>query len=172
MRRGEVLGLSWDAVDFEAGTLRVDEQLQRAGRELLHREAKTEESDDELPLPALCLAALKIRRDQQRKARTDAGELWQDRAGPVFTTRYGTPIEPGNLSRMFPARSRRAGVRVIRRHDTRHTCSSLLVALDVHPKAAQKILLHSQISMTPEVCAHVTDEQTREALRRQGELFG
>jgi hypothetical protein len=75
--------------------------LQRAGRELLHCETKTEALDDELPLPALCLAALKIRRDQQRKARTDAGELWQDRAGLVFTTRYRTPIEPGTCRACF-----------------------------------------------------------------------
>lgn len=171
LRRGEVLGLTWDAVDFETGTLRVDEQLQRAGRQLLHRETKTEESDDDLPLPSICLAALRLRRDQQLRAKKDAGTLWQDALGLVFTTKHGTPIEPGNLSRMFPARSRRARVRVIRLHDTRHTCSSLLVALDVHPKIAQKILRHSQISMTLEVYAHVTDEQTREALRQLGGLF-
>lgn len=117
------------------------------------------------------LSALRLRREQQSKARAEAGELWQDTRNLIFTTRYGTPIEPGNMTRMFPARARRAGVREIRLHDTRHTCSSLLVAPDVHPKVAQKILRHSQISMTLEVYAHVTDDQTREALRKLSDLF-
>lgn len=171
LRRGEVLGLTWDAVDLDAGELYVGEQLQRIGRQLVRRETKTEDSDDFLPLPALCLAALRLRRQQQDKARVEAGELWQPSGGLVFTTRFGTPIEPGNLTRMFPARSRRAGLRVIRLHDTRHTCGSLLVALDVHPRVAMKILRHSQISITMEIYSHVTDEQTREALRKLGDLL-
>ncbi|GGO86582.1 hypothetical protein GCM10012280_23050 [Wenjunlia tyrosinilytica] len=61
---------------------------------------------------------------------------------------------------------------MIRPHDTRHTCSSLLVALEVHPKVAQKILRHSKIAMALEVYAHATDEQTREAPRKLGDLFG
>jgi len=72
---------------------------------------------------------------------------------------------------MFTARSARAGVRQIHLHDTRHTCASLLVALDVHPRIAMKILRHSQISMTMEIYSHVTDEQTRDALERLGNLF-
>ncbi len=49
LRRGEVLGLTWKSVDFERGELYVDHQIQRAGRQILHRETKTEDSDDFLP---------------------------------------------------------------------------------------------------------------------------
>jgi hypothetical protein len=90
--------------------------------------------NDFLPLPAFCLKALRMRRAQQTADRNAAGELWQDTRGLVFTTKYGTPIEPGNLTRMFALRARRAGLRVIPLRNTRHTCSSLLVALKVHPR--------------------------------------
>ncbi len=103
-----------------------------------------------LPLPDVCLTALKIRREQQNQARAVAAEAWQD-FGLVFTTRWGTPIEPRNFSRSFDARCAKAGVRRIRVHDTRHTCGSLLAALDVHPRVAMQILRHSKISSTMEI---------------------
>ncbi|WP_320777908.1 site-specific integrase [Streptomyces sp. CRN 30] len=169
LRRGEVLGLTWKSVDFERGELYVDHQIQRAGRQILHRETKTEESDDFLPLPALCLKALRMRRAQQIGDRKAAGELWQNTHDLVFTTKYGTPIEPGNMTRMFALRARRAGLRVIPLRNTRHTCSSLLVALKVHPKVAQRILRHSQIAMTMEVYAEASEEEVRSAI---GKLSG
>ncbi|WP_207309718.1 site-specific integrase [Streptomyces kasugaensis] len=164
LRRGEVLGLAWKSVDFETGELYVDHQIQRAGRQILHRETKTEESDDFLPLPAFCLKALRMRRAQQTGDRKAAGALWQDSHDLIFTTKYGTPIEPGNLTRMFALRARRAGLRVIPLRNTRHTCAALLVLLKVHPKVAQRILRHSQIAMTMEVYAEADDEAVREAL--------
>ncbi|MFJ8057057.1 tyrosine recombinase XerC [Streptomyces sp. NPDC096142] len=172
LRRGEVLGLTWQSVDFEAGEIYVDHQIQRAGRQILHRETKTEESDDFLPLPALCGKALRMRRAQQLGDQKAAGELWQDTAGLVFTTKYGTPIEPGNLTRMFALRARRAGVRVIPLRNTRHTCSSLLVALKVHPKIAQRILRHSQIAMTMEVYAEASEEEVRAAIGKLSDAMG
>ncbi|NUK36414.1 site-specific integrase [Streptomyces lunaelactis] len=172
LRRGEVLGLTWKSVDFETSELYVDHQIQRAGRQILHRETKTEDSDDFLPLPALCLKALRMRRAQQLGDRKAAGELWQDSHGLVFTTKYGTPIEPGNLTRMFALRARRAGLRVIPLRNTRHTCSSLLVALKVHPKVAQRILRHSQIAMTMEVYAEASEEAVRDAIGKLSDAMG
>lgn len=172
LRRGEALGLTWKSIDFESGELYVDHQIQRAGRQILHRETKTEESDDFLPLPEFCLRALRMRRAQQTGDRKAAGELWQDTRGLIFTTKYGTPIEPGNLTRMFALRARRAGLRVIPLRNTRHTCSSLLVALKVHPKVAQRILRHSQIAMTMEVYAEASEEEVRAALRKLSEAMG
>ncbi|MFE0865276.1 tyrosine recombinase XerC [Streptomyces rochei] len=172
LRRGEVLGLTWKSVDFERGELYVDHQIQRAGRQILHRETKTEESDDFLPLPALCLKALRMRRAQQIGDRKAAGELWQNSHDLVFTTKYGTPIEPGNMTRMFALRARRAGLRVIPLRNTRHTCSSLLVALKVHPKVAQRILRHSQIAMTMEVYAEASEEEVRAAIGKLSDAMG
>ena len=172
LRRGEVLGLTWKSVDFERGELYVDHQIQRAGRQILHRETKTEDSDDFLPLPALCLKALRMRRGQQLGDQKAAGDLWQNSHDLVFTTKYGTPIEPGNMTRMFALRARRAGLRVIPLRNTRHTCSSLLVALKVHPKVAQRILRHSQIAMTMEVYAEASEEEVRAAIGQLSDAMG
>lgn len=172
LRRGEVLGLTWQSIDFDAGELYIDHQLQRAGREVLHRETKTEDSEDFLPLPDLCLAALRQRRQQQEADRAKAGDLWQDEHGLIFTTRYGTPIEPGNLTRAFGVRVRRAGIRSIPLRNTRHTTGSLLVAMKVHPKVAQRILRHSKFTMTFDVYSEASDEEIREALQRLSSGFG
>ncbi|MGI5352957.1 site-specific integrase [Streptomyces sp. CA-250714] len=170
-RRGEVLGLCWQDVDLEAGTVTVGRQLQRISRRLVHDETKTEASTATLPLPQICITALQLRRKTQEAARKAAGELWTE-SDFVFTTRYGTPIEPRNFNRVFDARTVKAGVRKIRLHDTRHTCGSLLAALDVHPRIAMQILRHSKIAITMEVYTHVPSEETRKALRKLGKHLG
>ncbi|MFJ2030556.1 tyrosine recombinase XerC [Streptosporangium sp. NPDC087985] len=166
LRRGEVLGLTWDCVDLNSEELHISHQLTRVSGQLLHRDrTKTDDSTASLPLLGLCITALRHRQGTQREAREAAGEKWQD-SDLVFTTRNGTPIEPRNLNRAFDAHCRKAGVPRIRVHDTRHTCASLLAALDVHPRVAMRILRHSQISMTMNVYTQIPSPETRKALDR------
>ncbi|MFI0718973.1 tyrosine recombinase XerC [Streptomyces sp. NPDC021224] len=117
------------------------------------------------------MTALQLRQKEQEAAKQAAGELWTE-SDFVFTTRYGTPVEPRNFNRSFANRSDKAGVRRIRLHDTRHTCGSLLAALDVHPRAAMQILRHSKITVTMEVYTHIPSEATRKALRKLGKHLG
>jgi integrase len=168
LRRGEVLGLAWDQVDLDAGELYVGEQLQRVGHKLVLREVKTETSEAPLPLPDLCVAALRIRKRRQDDARKVARDRWIDN-GLVFTTRYGTPIEPRNFNRSFDRCIRAARVPRITVHGTRKTCGSLLAALDVHPRVAMRILRHSKINITMEIYTETTSEATRDALRKLGD---
>jgi integrase len=93
LRKDEVLGLTWELVNLDAAELYLGEQVQRVGRELIRRQVKTETSEARLPLPELCLAALKLRREQQEADRGRADGAWID-TGLVFTTRHGTPLEP------------------------------------------------------------------------------
>ncbi|WP_197042592.1 tyrosine recombinase XerC [Microbispora rosea] len=166
LRRGEVLGLTWDCVDLAGQELWISHQLNRVRGELLHRHTtKTDGSAASLPLPELCVTALKHRRRVQDDARKDAGERWKD-SDLVFTTKYGTPIEPRNFNRSFEMHCRNAEVPRIRVHDTRHTCASLLAVLDVHPRVAMRILRHSQISVTMDVYTQVPTPETRKALDR------
>jgi integrase len=171
LRKGEVLGLVWPSIDEDEAELDISWQLQRIGTQLIHKKrVKTENSDadDTVPLPDICSAALKLRHDEQEAARIKAGERWQP-SELVFTTKWGTPIEPRNFNRSFDTRCAKAGVPRIRVHDTRHTCASILAALDVHPRVAMRILRHAQISMTMEVYTEVPDKITRAALKKLGD---
>ncbi|MET9023388.1 site-specific integrase [Actinopolymorpha sp. NPDC004070] len=64
---------------------------------------------------------------------------------------------------------RRVSGALIRVHDTRHTCGSLLAASDVHPRVAMQILRHSEIAMTMEVYTHVSSTLTPNALKKLGQ---
>ena len=65
LRQGEVLGLAWELVDLDQAELFVGEQLQRVNHKILRRETKTEASEALLPLPAICVAALNLRRSSR-----------------------------------------------------------------------------------------------------------
>jgi integrase len=168
LRKGEVLGLMWDDVDLVDEQLRIGWQLQRVRRELLHRQTKTEASDASLPLPAICTAALELRRTEQAADRADAGMKWQG-SKLVFTTSLGTPVDPRNFNRSFATRCRKAGVPLITVHDARRTCGSLLADLDVHPRVAMRILRHARFSITMEIYTQVSSKATRDALKRLGD---
>jgi integrase len=162
LRRGEVLGLAWDQVDLDAAELYMGEQLQRVRHQLVRREVKTVTSEAPLPLPDLCVTALKIRKKQQDADRNRAGDGWID-TGLVFSTRYETPIEPRNFNRSFDRCIVAARVPQIAVHGTRTACASLLAVLDVHPRVAMHILWHSKIALTMEIYTEAPSDATRDA---------
>jgi integrase len=146
LRKGEAQGLIWSAVDEDNAHVSLEWQVQRVGRQLIHKQhLKSGGSTDVLPVPDICLAALRLQREAQNRTRARLEQT--DRTWPpdglVFTTRSGRAIEPRAVSRRFDARCAKAAVRRIRVHDTRRTCGSLLAALDVHPRVAMQILRHS-----------------------------
>jgi integrase len=165
LRRGEVLGLTWDDVDLDKAELSVGLQLQRIRRQLHHRATKTEGSDATLPLPPICVAALRVRQGQQKAAQEKAGKAWQA-TRMVFTTQLCTPVEPRNFFRSFVDRIPKVGIRRISVHDARRTCASLLADLDVHPRVAMQILRHADFKVTMEIYTQVSSKQTRDALKR------
>jgi len=171
LRRGEVLGLRWTDVDLDGRTLRIRQQLQRSEGRLQLVEVKTQRSNRALPLPWLCIRALKKRKSAQAADRIAAGPSWQD-TGLVFTTHHGTAIEPRNLARSFHRISAVAGVPRIRVHDLRHMCSSFLAAQGVPARTIMEILGHSQIAVTMNVYTHVTSEEQRQAMKLMDQLLG
>jgi integrase len=160
LRRGEILGLRWSAVDLDRATLRVQSSLQRVGGQLAFTSPKTKRSRRAIPLPRAVVKVLTAHRDVQAGERAKA-ELWAD-ADLVFTTAIGTPIEPRNLSRHFEALRDGAKVRRVRFHDLRHSCASLLFELGVPLRMVMEILGHSQISTTSDIYTHVMPAQYRE----------
>ncbi|WP_406415006.1 tyrosine-type recombinase/integrase [Streptomyces sp. NBC_01614] len=174
LRRSEVLGLRWQDVDFEARQFTPDKQVQRVkGVGLVLKDLKTESSQAVLPLPEFCARALEERRELQELERKIAGEHWSQPSDQdlIFSSERGGMIDPVGFSRTFERLVKRAGVRRITVRLARHTCGTLLAFLKVHPKVAQAILRHSQISMTMDVYTHVVGDSEREAVAMLAELL-
>ena len=103
MRRGEVLGLHWSALDWKAGTLGVTHGVKRvkdrdasSGRRtrLVVSELKTPKSRRTLSLTPEMVARFRQHRARQAEAQMAAGTLWQD-YGLIFGSEIGTPMDPG-----------------------------------------------------------------------------
>ena len=168
LSKAEVLGLTWSSTDLDREELVITWQLQRVGKQLIHKkrdETEGSDADRVLPMPDLCAAALRLQARKQNAAREQAGARWQD-SDLVFTTWRGTPIEPRTFDRSFDARCAKAGVRRIPVRDTRRTCAQILATLDVHPEMATRILGRAKITMTTKACAQVSDKVTRAALNK------
>jgi integrase len=164
LRQGEALGLTWEDIDYTAGTLRVRQQVQRVKGKLILKELKTAKSRRTLPLPDVLIPALREQRKRQRDAALLAGGRWQGNAqNLVFTSKIGTPLDARNVVRRFKALLVKAGLRDQRFHDLRHACASLLLAQGIPARVVMEILGHSQISLTLNTYSHVTQAVTREA---------
>ncbi|MEV0118529.1 site-specific integrase [Streptomyces sp. NPDC050844] len=169
-RRGEIVGLRWENVDLDKREIRVRKQRQRVGGEAYDDDPKGRRRRQDLPLPAICVAPLRWQRLRQAAMRERAGDKWQE-SGYVFTTRTGRPIEPRNVYRSFTRVASNAGLRVIRLHDARHGCATLLTAAGVAPRVVMEILGHSQIAVTMNVYTHVVQDTQREAISHMDRML-
>jgi integrase len=156
MRQGELLGLKWEDVNAESGTLHVRRTLSTAmGEGFSFNPPKTTKSRRSIKVPQLAPHALRRHRAAQLAARLKVAGLWKDH-DLVFTTGVGTPIARADLiTRSFKPLLMRAGLPDIRFHDLRHTCATLLLGKGVHVKFVQELLGHSTIAVTLDTYSHV-----------------
>ncbi|HEX2107738.1 MAG TPA: site-specific integrase [Rubrobacteraceae bacterium] len=155
MRRGEILGLGWEAVELEAGTVRVRRTLTLAKGGPRLTEPKTKGSRRSIRLTASAVGALERHQECQQAEGIALNGSWADR-GLVFCTRRGTPIRRDNLhDKSWKPLLKRSGLPDTRFHDLRHTCATLLLTKGVHPKIVSEMLGHSSIAITLDTYSHV-----------------
>ncbi len=107
---------------------------------------KTAKGRRSVSLTPAAVAVLRRHRGQQQA--TDGGL--------VFCNRVGNPMHPKNLTdRYFKPLLKAAGLPMIRFHDLRHTCATLLLARNVNPKIVQEMLGHANISITLDTYSHL-----------------
>src|SRR5262249_14292660 len=146
LRRGEVLGLRWQDMDFEGGTIRVEQQLQQVGGQMYLGPVKTQAGRRKLPLLKLAREALDHQAKTQARYRGEMGSAWPQ-TDLISTTRRGRPVGPRNFVRSSRRICEANDIRLIRLHHVRHTVASLLKALGVPARDAQIILGHSRLAV-------------------------
>ena len=161
LRRSEVLGLKWDAIDFEANTLEVKHIVTQAsidGKKVLIQadRAKTKSSLRTLPLVPHIRDRLLMLKGQQDTYRRLCGKSYnREYLGYLCVDEIGNIIRPNYVSEQFPKLLEKNGLRPIRFHDLRHSCASLLLANGVPMKQIQEWLGHSDFSTTANIYAHL-----------------
>src|SRR5215217_866384 len=151
MRPGEILALKWDDVDLESGTL----QLNRALSDGEFTAPKTARSRRRIKLTTGSAKALRTHRKRQLEERMQKAGLWKDH-GLVFPSTVGTPLSHRNVVRSFKTLLKRAGLPAgTRLYDLRHTCATLLLSRNVHPKYVQELLGHASVAQTLDTYSHV-----------------
>jgi integrase len=172
LRMGEALGLKWADIDLDAGTLRVNRQLQRMrkGGGLVFSEPKNA-SRRTIDLPQRAISALRSHRKRQLEEKLGARSY--DDSELVFATGKGTPLDAQNIvNRHFKPLLKRAELPDIRWHDLRHTCATLLLGREVHPKLVQHLLGHASITMTLDRYSHWIPSMGRHAADGMDEALG
>jgi integrase len=117
-------------------------------------EPKSTRSRRTIALPSIVVRALNRHRVRQLESRLAAGQKWKE-GGFVFTSPIGTPLDPRNVTRAFKQVLADADLPLIRVHDLRHSCATLLLAQGVSPRVVMETLGHSQVSLTLNTYSHV-----------------
>ncbi len=161
LRRSEALGLKWDAIDFQNGTITIRHTVTSCTIDGKHVQVakdttKTKSSMRTLPLvPVFKEKLLKVK-EQQAEYRRVCGKCYDNRyLEYICVDEMGTLISPHYLTAAFPKLLDKNELRRIRYHDLRHSCASLLLANGVPMKQIQEWLGHSDFSTTANVYAHL-----------------
>jgi integrase len=171
MRKGELLGLKWEDLDWHKGLLRVQRQVQRVPNQgLVFTPPKTRSGRRTIQLGIQTLRTLQDHREKQRVLKAFAGSKWQDH-GMIFTSSVGSPVDQRNLDRDFKAILKKTGLKEIRFHDLRHTAASLMLNNGVPSLVVSKMLGHAKTSTTLDIYGHLIPVMQSEAARIMDELI-
>jgi integrase len=129
-------------------------QLKREGGGLVTADTKTARSRRSVNLPRGLVNLLVEHRRRQEEERIVMDELWTD-TDFIFTTNFGTPVDPRNLNRDFAIICQRAGLDHWHPHELRHSAASLMLANGVKLQVVSEVLGHASIRMTADVYGHI-----------------
>lgn len=156
MRRSELLGLRWGDVDLLSAQIQVRRGLhQLKDGTYTFTEPKSASSKRTIALTPSTSLMLKEYRERQDKARAMLGIALTDSDLVFCHIVDGKPLRPNSVTRAWETLAARAGVKVIRLHDARHTHASLMLKQGIHPKIVQERLGHASIQMTLDTYSHV-----------------
>ncbi len=154
LRRGEIGGLRWSNIDFEAKTLTVGPtRISVDGRAVEQDDAKSEDSHRVLPVPDPLLVELKAAKKRQLSEKLKVGVDYTD-LGYVVCNEAGQPYHPDTLSKMWANTVTAAGVPRIRLHDARHTCGTTMHLQGVPAAVIAAWLGHADVAFTMRTYVH------------------
>lgn len=170
MRRGEILGLSIENVDFEENKITIDQQLISVGGKVeLDKTLKSKSSYRVIDVPQKVMTELKAYLHERKKLLLNKGI--RNEHGLVFTTSKGKWIHPNQINHKFRKDQENCRLRKIPFHGLRHSHATMLAELKENVHAISDRLGHSSTTITNEMYIHLTDKMKKGLSDHLNELY-
>lgn len=154
LRRSEVLGLKWDSIDFDAGTVTIRHTVSKVTKAVEKDKTKNATSYRSFPLTNEARSIFQAAKTEEQKNRRLFGKAYQE-SDYVFKWPDGHSYSPDYITEKFPALLKKHGMPHIRLHELRHSCASLLINAGFTLKDVQEWMGHADIKMTANIYGHL-----------------
>ena len=154
LRRSELLGLQWDSIDFELGTMTIRHTVAKVTEVVAKDKTKNASSRRTFPLIPEAMEIFKAAKCQEEQNRIAFGNQYQENSY-VFKWPDGHTYSPDYISHRFNDLLKKYDLPHIRFHELRHSCASLLISMGWSLKDVQEWLGHSDIQMTANIYSHL-----------------
>lgn len=169
LSRGEAVGLCWRDIDLDAGTLKVERNVQAFNGNIVVLPPKSKAGRRQVAIPAALVAHLKEYRQRQREDFMRRGFRPEDDI--LFPSRHGGLRKPSTFGAAIKAAGERAGAS-LSPHMLRHRFGTDMLMGNINPRIAQARLGHARIATTQQVYQHVIEDAQKEAADLAGEVVG
>lgn len=165
LRKSELVGLTWDCIDFKAGSIHVYRQLQSLHGEYSFQPLKNDKDRTLYPAEYV-MNMLKEHRQHQLEVQAKAGEFWNNPDNFIFTNEVGSHILHQTIYKQFKRIAEKIGIPEMRFHDLRHSFAVASLKHGDDVKTVQENLGHATAAFTLDVYGHATDEMKRASGKR------
>lgn len=169
-RRGEIVALKWDDIDFDKKTLKIDNSLKVVKGVMDEKNAKTLSSKRTIILSDATIEVLKVYKEWQDNCKKELGKQWKNE-NRVFTNDKGGYMNPSTCYKILEKIIKKYDLEHIRFHDLRHTSASVLIHKGINFKAVSERLGHSSINITFDIYTHTFDKDKIESANTFDEII-
>lgn len=172
-REGEIAALEWKHIDFEKGTVYIEQSLTEVVGEGVKLKSTKNDRCRIVSIPSFLLVHLKKLKVHRTHEKLLVGDMreWPDHFF-IFANEFGKPIRPDSISQWWSRFTKKHKLKKIRFHDLRHTSATLLINEGVHAKVISERLGHADISTTMNIYGHVLAEADQTAASHFDSFFG
>ena len=154
LRRSEVLGLQWDAINFEEGIITIKRTVTKVYERIEKDKTKNRASYRSYPMTQDVRSMLTMLLAEEEQHRKDFGNQYLENQY-VFKWPNGTPFDPDYVTHHFSDLLNKHGLPHIRFHELRHSCASIMIVSGFTLKDVQEWLGHSTIDVTADIYSHL-----------------
>lgn len=176
LRESELIGLTWDCIDFAKGTIRVYRQFVRIASgpdkgKMMFTSLKNHKERTIHPAPSV-MDALRQAKEKQNRQRLLAGSSWDNVYDMVFTRDNGMFIRFKTLYVHFKALFGKLNRPEVRFHDIRHTYATLAIQSEIDFKTLSLSLGHATVAFTLDTYGHVSNHMSQNAAAKMEKFIG